>query len=132
MKTVLVLGAGLVTKPLVQYLLKNGFRVRVASRTVSKAVTLVDGHKNGEAIEWTVDKTDELKKMIGECDLAISLLPASYHTMVADMCIELGKNMTTTSYVSPEMKALDGPAKKAGVVILNEVGVDPGIDHMSA
>jgi saccharopine dehydrogenase-like NADP-dependent oxidoreductase len=132
MKTVLVLGAGLVTKPLVQYLLKNDFRVRVASRTVSKAEALVDGHANGEAIEWTVDKKDELKKLISESDLTVSLLPAAYHTMVAEMCIELGKNMTTTSYVSPEMKALDGPAKKAGVVILNEVGVDPGIDHMSA
>ncbi len=132
MKSVLVLGAGLVTKPLVQYLLKHDFRVRVASRTVSKAKNLVGDHPNGEAIEWTVDRKDELKKMIGEADLTICLLPAAYHTMVAEMCIELGKNMATTSYVSPAMKALDEPAKKAGVVILNESGVDPGIDHMSA
>ena len=132
MKTVLVLGAGLVTKPLVQYLLKHGFKVRVASRTVSKAQKLVGGHPNGEAIEWTVDKTDELKKMIGEADLVVSLLPAAYHTTVAEMCIESKTNMATTSYVSPAMKALDEPAKKAGVVILNESGVDPGIDHMSA
>ena len=132
MKTVLVLGAGLVTKPLVQYLLQHDYRVRVASRTVSKANKLVGDHPNGEAIQWTVDKTDELKKMIGEADLVVSLLPAAYHTTVAKMCIELGTNMTTTSYVSPEMKALDEPAKKAGVVILNESGVDPGIDHMSA
>ena len=132
MKTVLVLGAGLVTRPLVQYLLKHDFRVRVASRTVSKAKRLVGDHLNGEAIEWTVDREDELKKMIGECDLAISLLPAAYHTVVAKMCIDLGKNMATTSYVSPQMKALDGSAKEAGVVILNESGVDPGIDHMSA
>jgi saccharopine dehydrogenase-like NADP-dependent oxidoreductase len=132
MKSVLVLGAGLVTKPLVQYLLKHNFKVRVASRTVSKAEKLIDNHANGEAIQWTVDQTDALKKMIGECDLAISLLPAAYHTMVAEMCIEFGKDMATTSYVSPAMKALDEPAKKAGVVILNESGVDPGIDHMSA
>jgi len=132
MKSVLVLGAGLVTKPLVQYLLKYDFRVRVASRTVSKAEMLVGNHPNGEAIQWTVDKEDELKKMIGEADLVVSLLPAAYHPVVAKMCIELGKDMTTTSYVSPAMKALDEPAKKAGVVILNESGVDPGIDHMSA
>ncbi len=132
MKTVLVLGAGLVTKPLVQYLLKHGFRVRVASRTVSKAETLISSHPNGEAIQWTVDKKDELKKLTDEADLVISLLPAAYHTEVAELCIELGKNMATTSYVSPAMKALDEPAKKAGVVILNESGVDPGIDHMSA
>jgi saccharopine dehydrogenase-like NADP-dependent oxidoreductase len=132
MKTVLVLGAGLVTKPLVQYLLKHNFRVRVASRTVSKAEKLIDGHVNGEAIEWTVDQTDRLKQMISECDLAVSLLPAAYHPVVAEMCIELRKDMATTSYVSPAMQALDAPAKEAGVVILNESGVDPGIDHMSA
>jgi saccharopine dehydrogenase (NADP+, L-glutamate forming)/spermidine synthase len=132
MKSVLVLGAGLVARPLVQYLLKHDFRVRVASRTVSKAERLVGDHPNGEAIQWTVDKKDELRKMIGEADLAISLLPAAYHSQVAELCIELRKNMATTSYVSPAMKALDEPAKKAGVVILNESGVDPGIDHMSA
>jgi saccharopine dehydrogenase (NADP+, L-glutamate forming) len=132
MKSVLVLGAGLVARPLVQYLLGYDFRVRVASRTVSKAEKLIAGHTNGEAIQWTVDREDELKKMIGEADLAISLLPAPYHPVVARMCIELGKNMATTSYVSPAMKALDEPAKKAGVVILNESGVDPGIDHLSA
>lgn len=132
MKTVLVLGAGLVTKPLVHYLLKHGFHVRVASRTVSKAEILVGDHPNGEAIQWTIDKKDDLKKMIADADLAVSLLPAVYHPVVAELCIELGKHMTTTSYVSPTMKALDGAAKKARVVILNESGVDPGIDHMSA
>ncbi len=132
MKTVLVLGAGLVTRPLVQYLLDHDFRVRVASRTVSKARKLVGDHPHGEAIEWTVDQKDELKKMIADADLAVSLLPAAYHTVVAEMCIELGKHMATTSYVSPAMRDLDEPAKKAGVIILNESGVDPGIDHMSA
>ena len=132
MKSVLVLGAGLVTRPLVQYLLKRGFKVRVASRTVSKAKKLIGDHPHGEAVQWTVDKKADLRKMIGEADLAISLLPASYHPEVAKTCIELGKNMATTSYVSPAMKALDDPARKAGIVILNECGVDPGIDHMSA
>ncbi|TKJ41263.1 saccharopine dehydrogenase [candidate division LCP-89 bacterium B3_LCP] len=132
MKSVLVLGAGLVTKPLVQYLLKYNFKVRVASRTVSKAEKLIDGHSNGEAIQWTVDREDELKRMIGDSDLTISLLPAAHHPVVAEMCIQLGKDMATTSYVGPAMKALDEPAKRAGVVILNESGVDPGIDHMSA
>ena len=132
MKSVLVLGAGLVARPLVQYLLKHNFRVRVASRTVSKAEKLIGGHPDGEAIQWTVDKKDDLRKMIEQADLTVSLLPAAYHAVVAELCIELGKNMATTSYVSPAMKALDEPAKKAGIVILNESGVDPGIDHMSA
>lgn len=132
MKTVLVLGAGLVTRPLVDYLLKHNIRVRVASRTVAKAEQLVGDHPNGEAIEWTVDKQDELKKMIKDADLVVSLLPANYHAEIAKLCIELNTNMATTSYVSPEMKALDKPAKENGIIILNECGVDPGIDHMSA
>ncbi len=132
MKTVLVLGAGLVTRPLVDYLLKHDIRVRIASRTVEKAEQLIGDHPNGEAIEWTIDKQDELKKMIAESDLVVSLLPANYHTEIAKICIELDTNMATTSYVIPEMKALDNPAKENGIIILNECGVDPGIDHMSA
>ena len=132
MKTVLVLGAGLVTQPLVDYLLKHDIRVRVASRTVSKAEQLIGSHPNGEAIEWTVDKQDELKKMIADTDLVVSLLPANYHAEIAKLCIDLNTNMATTSYVSPEMKALDESAKQNNIIILNECGVDPGIDHMSA
>jgi len=132
MKTVLVLGAGLVTRPLVDYLLKHNIRVRVASRTVAKAEQLIGDHPHGEAIEWTVDKQDELKKMIADAELVVSLLPANFHAEIAKLCIELDTNMATTSYVSPEMKALDEPAKENGIIILNECGVDPGIDHMSA
>jgi saccharopine dehydrogenase (NADP+, L-glutamate forming) len=132
MKTVLVLGAGLVTRPLTDYLLKQNIRVRVASRTVAKAEKLIGGHPNGEAVEWTVEMHDELKKMIKDSDLVVSLLPANYHAVIAKLCIELDTNMATTSYVSPEMKALDKPAKENRIVILNECGVDPGIDHMSA
>ena len=132
MKTVLVLGAGLVTRPLVDYLLKHNIHVRVASRTLSKAEKLINGHSDGEAVEWTVDKQDELKEMVKNTDLVVSLLPANYHAEIAKLCIELDTNMATTSYVSPEMKALNKPAKDKGIVILNECGVDPGIDHMSA
>jgi saccharopine dehydrogenase-like NADP-dependent oxidoreductase len=69
--------------------------------------------------------------MVAEHDLAVSLLPAPNHPLVAAMCLEAGKHMVTTSYVSPQMRELDGPAKKAGLTLLNEIGVDPGIDHMS-
>ncbi len=132
MKTVLVLGAGLVTRPLVEYLLKHSIKVNVASRTVSKAEMLIDGHPNGKAISWTVDQEEKLKDMIRGADLVVSLLPANFHAEIAKLCIEFDTNMATTSYVSPEMKALDTLAKEKGIVILNECGVDPGIDHMSA
>jgi len=132
MKKVLVLGAGLVSKPMVVYLLEHGFHVTVASRTVSKAEALIEGHENGKAIPWTVDKEAELKQMVAEHDLSVSLLPPAYHVMVAKACLENNKPMVTTSYVSDAMKALDGEAKAKNLVFINESGVDPGMDHMSA
>lgn len=133
MKNVLVLGAGLVSRPLVRYLLNvPEFRVTVASRTVSKAVKLIDGHSQGDAIELNVKNDVQLEELVSKCDLAISLLPYTYHVKVAELCIKYKKHMVTTSYISDAMKALDQKAKDAGIVILNEIGVDPGIDHMSA
>ncbi len=133
MKKVLVLGAGLVSKPLVQYLLDQpDFHVTVASRTVSKAEKLVGDHPRGKALPLNVKDTDTLRNLISDADLAISLVPYAHHVTVANLCIELKKQMVTTSYVSAAMKELDQKAKDAGVLILNEIGLDPGIDHMSA
>ena len=133
MKKVLVLGAGLVTHPLVRYLLDQpDFRVTVASRTVSKAEALIGGHPSGNATALLADDTTKLTRLVQDHDLSVSLLPAPLHPVVADLCIKNRKQMVTTSYVSPKMRDLDGPARKAGVMILNEIGVDPGIDHMSA
>jgi len=132
-KNVLVLGAGLVSRPLVRYLLDEPeFHVKVASRTVSKAEKLIQEHPRGNAQALNVKNTEQLRDLIKECDIAISLLPYTYHVKVAEMCIEFKKNMVTTSYISAPMKALDEDARKANVLILNEIGVDPGIDHMSA
>ena len=132
MKKVLILGAGMVVKPIVNYLLEKDFRVTVATRTKSKADAMISGHKNGVALAWTVDDETTLDKLVEKHDLTVSLLPYAYHVMVAKKCIAHKKNMVTTSYVKPEMNALDQQAKDAGILILNEVGLDPGIDHMSA
>jgi saccharopine dehydrogenase-like NADP-dependent oxidoreductase len=133
MKKVLVLGAGLVSRPLVRYLLDQpDFKVTVASRTVSKADALVAGHPDGTTMTLLADDTAKLEKLISEHDLAISLLPAPLHPVVAEMCVKHKKHMVTTSYISPRMESLDAPARNAGVMLLNEIGVDPGIDHMSA
>lgn len=128
----LLLGAGLVARPLVQYLLDKGVELTIASRTVSKAERLLGGHKGGTARTWTVDDLAGLEQLVADHDLAISLLPATMHVVVAKTCLKHRKHMVTTSYVSPEMKALDGQARDAGVLLINELGVDPGIDHMSA
>ena len=133
MKKVLVLGAGLVTRPHVRYLLDvPDFEVTVASRTVSKAEDLIDGHPRGQAVALDVKDESAMEELIRQSDLAVSMLPYVYHPKVAALCVKHGKHMVTTSYVKDEMMALDGPAKEAGVIILNEIGVDPGIDHMSA
>jgi len=133
MKKVLILGAGLVAKPLVRYLLDQpDFEVEVASRTVSKAVKLIDNHPQGTASELNLKNEEGLKEKVSKSDLVISMVPYSFHPKVAQYCIEFKKNMVTTSYVSEIMKNLDAEAKKAGILILNEVGLDPGIDHMEA
>ncbi len=133
MKRILVLGAGLVSRPLVRYLLDQpDFEVTVASRTVSKAEALIAGHEKGQAVPLVTDDRAKLEKLISEHDLAVSLLPAPQHPVVAELCIKHLKHMVTTSYVSPKMRSLDEAAREAKVMVLNEIGVDPGIDHMSA
>lgn len=128
----LLLGSGLVSKPLIRYLLINEIKLTVVTPLLDKAVSLINGHPLGTARYWTSDDRSELDRLISTHDLAISLLPAPMHPMVARRCLVHGKPMVTTSYVSPEMRGLKSKAKEAGVVFLNEVGVDPGIDHMSA
>jgi len=132
-KKVLVLGAGLVAGPLVRYLLEqDGFEVKVASRTLEKAQQLIGKAKNGSAEQLNVNDTVALERLVSEADLAISLLPYVYHPLVARLCVKHRRPMVTTSYAKDEMRALDVSAKEAGVILLNEIGVDPGIDHMSA
>ncbi|BDD12470.1 saccharopine dehydrogenase (plasmid) [Fulvitalea axinellae] len=132
MNHVLILGAGMVVKPMAEYLLEKNFFVTIASRTLSKAEALLDNHPNGTAVAWTVDQADKLDEMVASHDLTVSLLPYTHHVTVAEICLKHGKNLVTTSYVSPAMKALDAKAKEAGLTFLNEIGLDPGIDHMTA
>ena len=133
MKKILVLGAGLVSRPGVHYLLNQPeLEVTVASRTVSKAEELVKGFPNGKAKQVNVEDYEALAQVIKENDIVISLLPWIYHLKVAELCVEYGKYMVTTSYVSPAMKELEPKVKEKGLLFLNEIGVDPGIDHMSA
>jgi len=131
-KSVLVLGAGMVSRPLLVYLLKHRFRVTVATRTVRKARAQVGKNRLGRAVAWTAEDTGALRKLVNESDLVVSLLPPAFHVGVANVCLELGKHLLTTSYVSDGMRALDGPAREKGLVFMNEAGLDPGIDHMSA
>ncbi|HPZ08086.1 MAG TPA: saccharopine dehydrogenase C-terminal domain-containing protein [Candidatus Eremiobacteraeota bacterium] len=133
MKKILILGAGLVSRPLVKYLLDRGIKLLVASRTVSKAEDLIEGHPDGEALAFDIVKNPSLlDELVPRVDLVISLLPYTYHVQVAEACLRFKKHMVTTSYVSEKMDSLNNRAKEAKVILLNEIGVDPGIDHMSA
>lgn len=133
MKHVLVLGAGLVAAPLVRHLLDHGYRVRVASRTLEKAQALVSGRAEGQAVRFDItEDLTSLGELVGSTDLAVSLLPYTYHVQVAKACLQHRKPLLTTSYVSEDMQSLDEEARQAGVLLLNELGLDPGIDHMSA
>ena len=129
---VLILGAGMVVQPIVDYLLENQLKVTLASRTLSKAKKAINNHENGTAVEWTIDDLNALDQMVIEHNLVVSLLPYTHHVAVAKLCLKHKTNMLTTSYVSDEMKALDQQAKDSGIIILNEIGVDPGFDHMTA
>lgn len=133
MATVVVFGAGMVARPIVRYLLDQpDVTVVVATRTVSKAEKIIDGHPRGVAKSLNVKDMSSVEEEVKAADLVVSLLPYVYHVAVAEFCIKHTKHLVTTSYVSAEMRALDGAAKEAGVILLNECGLDPGIDHMSA
>jgi saccharopine dehydrogenase-like NADP-dependent oxidoreductase len=133
MKQVLILGAGAVARPTVAYLLeKEGVEVVVANRTPGKAEALIAGHPNGRAVALDAGDTPKLKRTIAAADIVVSLLPWTLHPVVAGLCLAHGKHMVTSSYVKEEMQAMDREVRDKGLIFLNEVGVDPGLDHMSA
>jgi saccharopine dehydrogenase (NADP+, L-glutamate forming) len=132
MNKVLILGAGMVVKPMVEYLLGNSFRIMIASPMKDRADEMINGNPLGSSLDWSMDDPGTLERLVEEYDITVSLLPYKFHAEVAKVCLKHGKSLVTTSYVQPEMQALDEAAKKAGVLFLNEIGLDPGIDHMSA
>jgi len=130
---ILVLGSGLVSRPGVQYLLaQKNLEVHVASNMPEIAAKLVKGFANGSSQFVDVDNKEALSGLVKNADIVVSLLPWMFHVKVARLCLEHGKHMATTSYVSDEMRTLDETARKKGLLLLNEMGVDPGLDHMSA
>ncbi|HDR88686.1 MAG TPA: saccharopine dehydrogenase, partial [Bacteroidetes bacterium] len=126
MHKVLILGAGMVARPMVRYLLENGVHVTLASRTVSKAEAMIRGHSLGKAVAWTVDDETTLDRLVSDHEVVVSLLPYAHHLLVAKHCLKHRRNLVTTSYVKPEMQVLEGEARKQGILILNEIGLDPG------
>lgn len=136
MKKILILGAGLSTNSLIDYLLnnaaENNWHIIVADINEEVARSKVNDHEYGLAKIFDINDNTESWRTIADADVVISMLPASMHYLVAEKCIDLRKPMLTASYATDEIKALDEKAKKAGIPIYMELGLDPGIDHMSA
>lgn len=136
MKRILVVGAGLSATSLIQYLLEKSenknWHVTVADFDVDLAVQKVNGHTNASALKFDVFDIEQRQDAIREADIVVSMLPAHMHIMLAEDCVIQGVNMVTASYVSDEMQVLNESANTKGVLLLNEIGLDPGIDHLSA
>ena len=135
-KVILVLGAGRSSSSLIAHLLGQsegeGWEIHVGDLDLSAAVSKVKGHPRGHAFQMSASDATDRDTRIAAADLVISMLPAFMHPEVARVAIEAGVHVLTPSYVSDDMKALDARAKAQGVLVLNEMGLDPGIDHMSA
>lgn len=136
MKRILVIGAGKSTGVLYEYLLdqaeKLDWTLTAADRNLELAKERIGDNERGTAVEFDADDAKRRDELIGDADLVISMLPASMHAPVAHSCIHQKKHFVSASYVSPEIRDLDEAADRAGITLLNEMGVDPGIDHMSA
>jgi len=136
MRTILVIGAGKSTSQLIQYLLSKAateqLQIILGDISLENAEKLIDGHALGSAVQLNIFDETQRKNAIQNADIVISMLPARFHIEVAKDCVSYGKSMVTASYVSKEMQALDEAAKAKGLVLMNEAGLDPGIDHMSA
>ncbi|PIE89081.1 MAG: hypothetical protein CR997_12930 [Acidobacteria bacterium] len=135
MKRVLVLGAGMVAKPFVEEMLNQGFKTTCVDVDLERAQSMLDDHPNantlGKALSADLRDQETLDQLIQDSDLVTSLLPPPFHPSIAKRCLANKKNLITTSYMSPEMQSMSDEAAKAGLLFLNETGLDPGIDHMT-
>lgn len=133
MKKILILGTGRISGPCIRYLSnQNDFVVTAVSNEREKLSTLTKMHPNVKFRYLDINDVERLSRSIQENDIVVSLLPSHYNFKIASLCLVFKKHMTTTSYVSDEMRTLDAPAREKELIILNEIGLDPGIDHMSA
>ncbi len=136
MRNILVIGAGKSCSYLTDYLQKKSvtenLHITIADISLENAKKSAGNHPNSAALEFDVFDETQRRQEIQKADIVVSMLPARFHIEVAKDCITYNKHMVTASYISDEMKALDLQVKEKGLVFMNEIGVDPGIDHMSA
>ena len=136
MRKILFIGAGKSSSSLIKYLLekspKENIHITIGDISLDEISKRFQNQQHLTLIELDVFNEKQRTNAIKKADIVISLLPARFHLEVAKDCIKFKKNMVTASYISDEMKALDEEVKKNNLVFMNEIGVGPGIDHMSA
>jgi len=136
MKEILVLGAGLSATSLINYLLKQAEQydwfIVLADIDEKLAQKKVNAHPRAKAVAFDVSDLSKIDDLLEDKSVVVSLLPARFHDIIANLCLKKGIHMATASYVSPAIKAMEPEIKAKNLCFLNELGVDPGIDHMSA
>jgi|TARA_B110000914_G_C15496364_1_gene463479 saccharopine dehydrogenase-like NADP-dependent oxidoreductase len=136
MKKILVIGSGKSAVTLIDYLLNesvsSNWNVTIADYNVDNALKSAKSHINSRPISFDINDVNQRNQEIDRADIVVSMLPASMHLLVAKACVSFRKNLVTASYVSKEIYELNNLAKENGIILLNEIGLDPGIDHMSA
>ncbi|TFK25840.1 hypothetical protein FA15DRAFT_638562 [Coprinopsis marcescibilis] len=132
-KRILMLGSGMVAKPAVDMIARHpGMELVIASNSLLELQPLAQPHLNVKYRIVDTANASTYRHLIKEADVVISLLPVHFHPIIASTCVELRKHLVTASYISKEMQDLDASAREADVLLLNEIGLDPGIDHCSA
>ena len=136
MRNILIIGAGRSTTSLIRYLIEKSssenLHITIGDISLESAQKLTKNHPNAKGILLDVFNEKQREEAVKAADIVISMLPARFHIEVAKDCITFGKNLVTASYISDEMQALNKEVLEKGLVFMNEIGVDPGIDHMSA
>ena len=136
MRNILVIGAGRSSATLIKYLAEKSaqhqFCITVADYCLKTAQSKVKKHPNTTAIYLDIFDNQARRDAINKASIVVSMLPAKLHIEIAKDCIDLKKNLVTASYISKQMKALEKEVKKNKLLFMNEVGLDPGIDHISA
>ena len=136
MRTILIIGAGRSASSLIKYLLNKSeaeqLQLVIADLSFELAKSKTNNHPNAIPIQLDISNIEHRQKEIQKASIVISMLPAHLHIEIAEDCIAFKKHLVTASYISPKMQELDNQAKENGLIFMNEIGLDPGIDHMSA
>ncbi|KAI8068025.1 saccharopine dehydrogenase [Gongronella butleri] len=132
-KKILLLGSGFVAAPAVEYIIRRPEnKVTIASRRLENAQSLAAKYPGTIPVAFDINNEQAIEDLVAQHDLVISLIPYIYHAQVIKAAVKHKKNVVTTSYVSPAMMEYDQAAKDAGITVMNEIGLDPGIDHLYA